>query len=106
MKSFKRYQYRRVPTEEGLPANGDYIYPDVTVRFTDGYLNDSVDEEGKVLPAVETHDGSHIEHWKDGVLHAEKEPAITDTRENYEEWYVEGKPVPPGGIKNNGKIAD
>ena len=42
MKSFKRYQYRGVPTEEGLPANGDYIFPDVTIRFKDGYLSDSV----------------------------------------------------------------
>lgn len=104
MKSFKRYQYRRIPTEEGLPASGDYIYPDVTVRFKNGYLNDSLDEEKKVLSAIETHDGSHIEHWKNGVLHSEKEPAIIDTRDNYEEWYVEGKPVPPGG--NNGKITD
>ena len=103
MKSFKRYQYRRVPTEEGLPANGDYIYPDITIRFKDGYLNDSVDEEKQVLPAIETHNGSHIEHWKNGVLHCLKEPAIKDINDNYEEWYQEGKPVPPGG--NNGKIA-
>lgn len=66
MKSFKRYQYRRFPTEDGAPANGDYIYPDVTIRFKDGYLNDSSDEEGHVLPAVETQDGSHIEHWENG----------------------------------------
>lgn len=104
MKSFKRYQYRGVPTEEGLPANGDYIFPDVTIRIKDGYLSDSVDEEGHVLPAIETHDGSHIEHWKNGVLHSEKAPAIIDTRDNYEEWYQEGRPVPPGG--NNGKLAD
>ena len=104
MKSFKRYQYRGVPTEEGLPANGDYIFPDVTIRFKDGYLSDSVDEEGNVLPAIETHDGSHIEHWKNGVLHCEKAPAIIDMHDNYEEWYKEGKPVPPGG--NNGKLAD
>ena len=104
MKSFKRYQYRRVPTEEGIPANGDYIYPDVTIRFKDGYLNDFVDEENQVLPAIETHDGSHSEHWKNGVLHCEREPAILDKNDNYEEWYRDGKPVPKGG--GNGRIDD
>ena len=104
MKSFKRYQYRRFPTEDGAPANGDYIYPDVTIRFKDGYLNDSADEEGHVLPAIETQDGSHIEHWKNGVLHCEKEPAIVDKNDNYEEWYQEDRPVTGGG--NNGRIDD
>lgn len=104
MKSFKKYQYRGVPTEDGVPANGDYIYPDITVRFKDGYLNDSVDEEGNVLPAIETHDGSHIEHWKNGVLHCKKSPAIVDNLDNYEEWYLDGIPVPGGG--NNGRIDD
>ena len=93
MKSFKRYQYRRMPTEEGLPASGDYIYPDVTVRFKDGYLNDSLDEEKKVLPAIETHDGSHIEHWKNGVLHYEVGPAVIDVRDGVEEWWLDGKQV-------------
>ena len=101
MKSFKRYQYRRIPTEEGLAASGDYIFPDVTVRLKDGYLNDFVDEEGHVLPAIETHDGSHIEHWHIGVLHCLGGPAIIDKTDNYEEWYEEGNPVPKGG--RNGK---
>lgn len=96
MKSFKRYQYRRFPTEEGLPVSGDYIFKDITVRFKDGYLNDSVDEDGNIMPAIETHDGSHIEHWKNGVLHSEKSPAIVDNQDNYEEWYIEGNPVPGG----------
>jgi len=104
MKSFKRYQYRGVPTEDGAPANGDYIFSDITVRFKDGYLNDVVDEDGNILPAVETHDGSHIEHWKNGVLHCENSPAIVDNKDNYEEWYLDGKPVPQGA--NNGRIDD
>ena len=104
MKSFKRYKYRRVPTEEGLAASGDYIFPDITVRFKDGYLNDSVDEEGNVLPAVETHDGNHIEHWHIGVLHCENGPAIVDKNDNYQEWYKDGNPVPQGD--DNERIND
>ena len=105
MKSFKVYQYRRIILENGDLASGDYDFDDITIRTHEGYLNDAFDkEDGHVLPAVETHDGNHVEHWKNGVLHCEKEPAILDKNDNYEEWYRDGKTVPQGG--NNGRIDD
>ncbi|MCF0241818.1 MAG: hypothetical protein HUK25_04225 [Treponema sp.] len=94
MKSFRPYQRLRIITVEGAIANGDYILDGITVRIKDGYLNDTVDDEGKKLPAIETHDGSHVEFWKNGVLHAEEGPAIIDTHDRYEKWFYEGVEVP------------
>lgn len=95
MKSFRKFQNLRIITTEGIEANGDYILPDITVRVKNGYLNDTVDEEGKNLPAVESHDNTHIEHWKDGVLHFEEAPAIVDNLDNYEEWWLDGVRIFP-----------
>lgn len=100
MKSFKSYQHLRILTTQGTIADGDYILEGITVRIKKGFLNDSIDEEGKILPAVETHDGNHVEHWKNGVLHSEDSPAVVDNVDNYEEWYLNGTLVPVGG--NNG----
>lgn len=100
MKSFKSYQHLRILTTQGTIADGDYILEGITVRIKKGFLNDSIDEEGKILPAVETHDGNHVEHWKNGVLHSEDSPAVVDNVDNYEEWYLNGTLVPAGG--NNG----
>ena len=84
MKSFKSYQHQRIITKEGSIANGDYdIDGDVTIRITNGYLNDAVDADGNVHPAIQTADCSHIEHWKNGVLHAENGPAVIDLVDNY-----------------------
>lgn len=99
MESFKKYQNLRIVTEEGKIADGDYILSDVTIRIKDGYLNDSVDEEGKPLAAVETHDGNHEEHWKNGVLHCEYEPAVKDVADGVEEWWLEGRKVEAGALK-------
>lgn len=94
MKNYSAYQYRLITTEEGGIANGDYIIDEkVTVRIKDGYLNDSTDEDGKILPAIETSDFTHIEHWKNGVLHCENEPAVIDSLDNYEEWWVNGRKI-------------
>ena len=83
MKNFKQYQYRRIMTKENKVADGDYIIENsVTIRVKNGLLNDSTDEEGNLLPAIETTDGTHIEHWKDGVLHCDKEPAVIDHIDN------------------------
>ena len=95
MKSFGKYQNLRIITTEGLLADGDYILPDITIRVKGGYLNDSLDEEGRVLPAVESHDSIHIEHWKIGVLHFESAPAIIDNQDNYEEWWLDGVRIFP-----------
>ena len=97
MKSFKAYQHLRILTTTGSIADGDYILEGITVPITKGYLNDAVDEDGNILPAVETHDGNHIEHWKNGVLHSEDSPAIVDNVDNYEEWYLNGTKIPSGG---------
>lgn len=94
MKSFKSYQHRRILLKEGEIANGDYIIDgEMTIRIKNGYLNDAEDEGGKLLPAIATADGSHIEHWKDGVLHSEREPAVIDNIDNYEEWWLNGRQV-------------
>lgn len=92
MKNYSAYQYRIITTQEGEIANGDYLIDEkITVRIKNGYLCDSMDEEGNNLPAIETSDNSHIEHWKDGLLHYEKEPAVIDMVDGYEEWWVNGK---------------
>lgn len=94
MKNFKSYQHRRILLKEGEIANGDYIIDgEMTIRIKNGYLNDVLDENGSLLPAISTSDGSHIEHWRDGVLHCEKEPAVIDNIDNYEEWWLNGKQV-------------
>ncbi len=95
MKSFCQFQHRIIIDEEMDIADGDYILEDLTVRITNGYLNDVKDEEGRTLPAVEMHDGTHIEHWKNGVLHCEKDPAVIDLSDGYEEWWFDGKKVQP-----------
>lgn len=102
MKSFKSYQYLRLLTSDDIIANGDYILKDLTVRIKQGYLCDSMDEEQKNLPAVESHDGTHIEHWKDGKLHSENTPAIIDISEKYDEWWLNGKKIHPGNTIING----
>lgn len=90
MKDFSNYQFVKIITEEGTIANGDYILDDVIIRCKNGLLSDSTDENGEPLPAIETRDGNHIEHWKNGVLHSEFTPAIVDNIDNYEKWYLNG----------------
>ena len=94
MKSFKSYQHQRILLPDNTIANGKYtIDGDFTVIIKDGFLNDEVSEDGTLIPAISTSDASHIEHWKDGVLHCETEPAIIDNIDNYEEWWLNGKQV-------------
>lgn len=98
MKSFESYQHLRLVTSEGMIANGDYILDGITIRVREGYLNDFFVKEGVCLPAIETHDGNHVEHWRKGVLHCENQPAVIDVRDNVEEWWLEGRKVLPGGV--------
>ncbi|MCQ2584501.1 MAG: hypothetical protein MJ185_02830 [Treponema sp.] len=98
MKSFKSYQHLRLVTSEGMIANGEFIRDGFILRIKNGYLCDSTsydpqDKETKILPAVEAQNGTHIEHWKDGVLHCETEPAIINLSENIEEWWISGNQV-------------
>lgn len=94
MKCFKSYQHQLILLSDRTIANGDFIVDGITVRIKDGFLNDVEGENGEVLPAISTSDSTHIEHWKNGVLHCEKEPAVIDTIDNYEEWWLNGKQVP------------
>ena len=45
------------------------------------------------IEGIETHDGNHVEHWKNGVLHYEDGPAVIDVRDGVEEWWLDGKQV-------------
>lgn len=94
MKSFKSYQHKRIVLSDYTLANGKYtIDNDFTVIIKDGFLNDEISEDGTLIPAISTSDSTHIEHWKNGVLHCETEPAIIDVLDNYEEWWLNGKMV-------------
>lgn len=95
MKDFRNYTSVRIITEEGSIANGDYILDGVTIRCKNGLLNDNLDENGDLQPAIETHDGSHIEHWNNGQLHCDNGPAIIDNVDNYELWFISGIEIEP-----------
>lgn len=103
MKSFQKFQYQKIITQEGRIANGDFIVENgiLTIRTKNGYLNDLTLPDGVVLPAVENEFMTHIEHWKEGVLHCETEPAIIDTttEDGYEEWWLNGKKVDKSAIE-------
>lgn len=71
LKSFKKYQFHRIPTSDGVPAHGDFIFVEVILRFSNGYLSDVIGEEKELLPAVEALDGKHFENWQDGVMKGE-----------------------------------
>jgi len=94
MKSFKSYQHQRILLSDNRLANGKYTIEGVfTITIKDGLLNDEVSEDGTLIPAILTADSTHIEHWRNGVLHCETEPAIIDVVDNYEEWWLNGKQV-------------
>ena len=105
MRSFKSYQHQRILMTDMKVADGDYIIEgELTVRVKDGYLNDAQAPDGSVLPAISSSDGTHIEHWKNGVLHCESEPAIVDNIDNYEEWWIDGKQIPPSQAASMAKV--
>jgi hypothetical protein len=94
MKTFSDYQHRRIlDSENGRIADGDYVKDDLIIRVKDGFLNDVKDEDGNLLPAIQYHDMTHYEHWKNGVLHNDIGPAVVDVtpQDAREEWWLEGK---------------
>ncbi len=101
MKDFRSYQNVRIITEEGTIADGDYILDDVIIRCKNGKLNDNTDENGELLPAIETRDGNHLEHWKNGVLHCDNAPAVVDNIDNYEYWFLNGQEIKPKSEAEN-----
>lgn len=95
MQDLRRYQYRRILNNGEILMDGDYLIDDyLIIRVKNGFLNDSVDMDGQVHPAVESVDATHIEHWNNGVLHCETEPAVIDNIDLYEEWWVNGVLAP------------
>ena len=95
MKDFRDFQNVRIITQEGTIANGDYIMDDVVIRCRNGLLCDLPGEDGNLMPAIETRDGNHREHWKNGVLHCENAPAVVDNVDGYELWFLDGKECSP-----------
>lgn len=91
MQTFSDYQHLRIFDAQGNIANGDYVKEEVIIRTDNGYLNDVIDPDGNYLPAIEFLDGSHYEHWKNGVLHYENAPAVVDIVDKREEWWFNGK---------------
>ncbi|MFC2330935.1 MAG: hypothetical protein ACFNKL_07730 [Treponema sp.] len=87
-------QHQKILLSDNSIANGDYVIDgEITIRIKNGYLNDVEGDDGSLLPAISTADSSHIEHWKNGVLHCEKGPAVIDSIDGYEEWWFNGKQV-------------
>lgn len=97
MKNFKHLQHKPILDANQKICNGSYIIDEqITIRTKNGYLNDDIDPEtGSLLPAIELSNSTHIEHWKNGVLHCENEPAVIDLVDDYEEWWVNGIQVLP-----------
>ena len=99
MKTNKFYQYQRIVDENGEVVNGDYILGEgdeqFIIRCKNGFLNDVETDDGEILPAFELVNGTHIEHWKNGLLHSEKTPAVIDIIDDTEEWWYEGRFIEP-----------
>ena len=91
MKCFKAYQHQMILLKDNTVADGDFILDEgLTVRIKEGLLNDVVLDSGEVLPAIETANSSHVEHWVNGVLHCETGPAVIDSIDKYEQWWLDG----------------
>lgn len=95
MNTLTNYINRRILDDNNHIANGNYINDDYIIRVSNGKLNDDIDEDGVFLPAIQFHDGSHIEHWQNGVLHFEGGPAVIDSIDKREEWWIQGKKIEP-----------
>ncbi len=94
MKDYKEFQKVPLLNSDGSVADGTYHDGEnVILKINYGYLNDEVTEDGTVIPAVTIDGACHIEHWQNGLLHCETEPAIIDNIDNYEEWWYRGKLV-------------
>ncbi|MCR4939031.1 MAG: hypothetical protein K5930_02840 [Treponemataceae bacterium] len=90
MRSFKDYNGRVVIMGNGELANGTYPLEGCYFRFKNGLLNNELKDDGKVLPAIESKDGTHVEFYENGKLHRKDGPAIIDLLDNIEEWWFEG----------------
>jgi hypothetical protein len=79
---------------ERPPLEGDYLLGETIVRFTAGFITNDHREDGETLPAVEALDG-HTEWWENGLPHRTDGPAILDEGGLWEEYWQEGRAVPP-----------
>lgn len=93
MKTFSEYQNQKLLNKDGKIWTGNFLDEQglFIIRVKDSLLNDEIDENGNILPALQTTDGTHIEHWQNGVLHADNIPAVVDTLDNREEWWMHGR---------------
>lgn len=65
---FPKYENSCLKTSDGKPLSGSFEIDDgVTVRVKNGKLEDTVLENGEVLPAIETPQ-YYIEHWTNGMF--------------------------------------
>lgn len=98
MKTFSEFQGRKFFKHHKL-FTGKFIDKEngIITRWREGLLNDEVEKDGNVIHAIESLDCTHYEHWKDGVLHCETEPAVIDTLDDREEWWYEGERINPVG---------
>ena len=91
-KTFELYQKQQIFLSDGTLANGTYsIDGGFTIRVKNGYLTDGIDEDGNNLPAIYADDGSHIEHWEDGLLHCMGDNAVIDKAVPFTEFWLYGK---------------
>jgi len=77
---------QQVTDEHGEPLVNDTIDKETgaILRFKNGYL------DGGSLPAVECND-SHMEFYKEGVLHREEGPAVVSDCGKVKEFWTNGR---------------
>lgn len=93
---FKKFENHKVMLKDGKTANGIYIISSYILNFENGYLSDQCTQSGKILkPAVYSSDNKYTEHWKNGVLHYDNGPAVSDGFKHYDEWWINGKQIEP-----------
>ena len=85
---FLHYTDKICRNNDGNIQDGDILLPGMIMRFKNGLLH----AEGE--PAISCTDG-HLEYWKHGKLHAVGQAAVTTIREDangnvYEEFWENG----------------
>lgn len=88
---FLEYTDKICRDESGNLLDGDILLPECIMRFKNGLLH------GEKEPAVSCMDG-HLEYWKNGKLHQVSGPAIVSIREDengntYQEFWENGERI-------------
>lgn len=82
------YQNQIFLDADGNLADGERYFDGTVFVFYKGLL------DGQGMPGIHCED-SHIEFWKDGVLHRGDGPAVFANYHTVEEWWLHGKRVFP-----------